>query len=617
MILEQENESLRVVLNADGSAQIDDKIGGSSWRMAAIAYQEEGAIDAGHVWQRTGRSSCEQFAGRFRLEVEKENVVRCTLLDELREPLGDFRVRIVLDNIWLRFELLSVDEALPSLVFPPPLEACSLVLPQGIGKWIRKPLEGRSIYRLYGGLNMRWFGGLQEDEDKGYLAVWTQGHQNAGALVTGFSAMSTWLKSLGKWETPMTVSYRFTSGGYVGLARAYRAWAIENKLHKSLKQKIEELPDVALLLGGRELNCYLGHTLSASRFQETMQPIPAELEGRETVLHRKIGFEDVARIEKEARELGWNRGVVMVRGWIRGGYDESHPDVWPPEAAFGTLDELKELMRPNEYSIGGFHDNYQDIYRQSPSWPHGVNITSSGKPMRGGYWEGGQSYILNSRDGLNYARRNWEQLQTLGAGKIYSDTITTQYLYESYEKGNSLSRVQDEEHKQQLMAFWKSKGLLLASEEGSDFGVPYLDSVDTQHARSVDENSVSIPLWALVFHDAVFSGRHNTTVPDRSGASHIPWYLPNLLWGYYTMWAVPGADESRDAWKLGFAESLFVEEWHARIGLADMTNHRFLSDDFAVEETQFSNGSAIIANFAPEARTVEGITIEAGSFHIR
>jgi hypothetical protein len=32
--------------------------------MAAIAWQEEGTIDVGHVWQRTGRSSCEQFAGR-------------------------------------------------------------------------------------------------------------------------------------------------------------------------------------------------------------------------------------------------------------------------------------------------------------------------------------------------------------------------------------------------------------------------------------------------------------------------------------------------------------------------------------------------------------------------
>jgi hypothetical protein len=260
VILKHENEALRFALNADGSAQIEDKIGGATgvWRLSR--GRKKAPLMSGMSGSAPGVRAVNSSPGASRLQVENdtESIVRCTLLDELHQPLGDFRVRIHLDGIWLRFELLSIDDALPSLVFPPPLEASSLVLPQGVGKWIRKPLGGRAIYRLYSGLNMRWFGGLQADEDKGYLAVWTQGHQNAGVLTTGFLAMSTWLKSLGKWQTPMTVSYRFTSGGYVGLARAYRAWAIENKLHKSLTQKIEELPNVALLLGGRELNCYLG-----------------------------------------------------------------------------------------------------------------------------------------------------------------------------------------------------------------------------------------------------------------------------------------------------------------------------------------------------------------------
>jgi hypothetical protein len=81
----------------------------------------------------------------LQVENDTESIVRCTLLDELHQPLGDFRVRIHLDGIWLRFELLFIDEALPSLVFPPPLEASSLVLPQGVGKWIRKPLR-RSLH---------------------------------------------------------------------------------------------------------------------------------------------------------------------------------------------------------------------------------------------------------------------------------------------------------------------------------------------------------------------------------------------------------------------------------------------------------------------------------------
>jgi len=619
VILNLENDCLRVELGDDGSAAIADKATGALWRMAAVAWQEEGPIDVGHVWQRTGRSSCEQFAGRFRLRVENraEGIVRCELFDELQQPMGEFRVRIWLEGVWLRFELIEIDERLPSLVFPPPVEASSLVLPQGIGRWIRKPPPGRFIYRLYSSLCMRWFGGLQADEDKGYLAVWTQGHPNAGLLAAGVHAISAWMKSLGKWDLPATVSYRFTTGGYVGLARAYRAWAIEHGLHKPLTEKIQAVPAVALLHGGRELNCYLGHTLAARRFADQLLPVPAELGKREKVLHRKISFADVARIVDEARQLGWERGVVMLRGWIRGGYDESHPDIWPPEEGFGTLDELRSLMRPGENAVGGLHDNYQDIYQDSPSFPKGVNITVDGKPMRGGFWEGGQSYILNSRDGLAYAKRNWEQVQTLGARKLYSDTITAQYLYESYEPGNTLSRAQDERHKQELMAFWKAQGLVLASEEGADFGIPYLDSADTQHARSVDEHSVTVPLWPLIFHDAVFSGRHNTTVPDRSGASHIPWYLPNLLWGYYTMWGIPGDEESRHGWKDGFAESLFVEAWHARVGLADLQNHRFLSEDLAVEETQFSDGSAIVVNFAPEARQVEGVTVAPGGYHIR
>ena len=33
--------------------------------------------------------------------------------------------------------------------------------------------------------------------------------------------------------------------------------------------------------------------------------------------------------------------------------------------------------------------------------------------MRGGMWPGGQAYILNSRDSVKYAKRNWEQLKQL------------------------------------------------------------------------------------------------------------------------------------------------------------------------------------------------------------
>ena len=47
-----------------------------------------------------------------------------------------------------------------------------------------------------------------------------------------------------------------------------------------------------------------------------------------------------------------------------------------------------------------------------------------------------------------------------------------------------------------------------------------------------------------------------------------------------------------------------------------MTNHRFLSEDFLVESTEFSSGAAIIVNYAKRAPQVEGKTVEGGGYLI-
>jgi hypothetical protein len=59
-----------------------------------------------------------------------------------------------------------------------------------------------------------------------------------------------------------------------------------------------------------------------------------------------------------------------------------------------------------------------------------------------------------------------------------------------------------------------------------------------------------------------------------------------------------------------------VDEWHEKIGTAEMTSHRFLSDDYNVEETSFSTGDRIICNFSPEPFVVEGKTIKPKSYLI-
>jgi hypothetical protein len=88
-----------------------------------------------------------------------------------------------------------------------------------------------------------------------------------------------------------------------------------------------------------------------------------------------------------------------------------------------------------------------------------------------------------------------------------------------------------------------------------------------------------------------------------------------MLWGYPLLWDV------RDlaVWKrdqADFAATEHVDAWHQRIGLDEMLNHRYLTEDGEVEQVTFTSGE-IIANFAPEPRTVEGVRVSGYGYVVK
>jgi len=474
-------------------------------------------------------------------------------------------------------------------------------------------VPSRRFVRFYAGLNMRWFGGLAADDDAGWIAIFAQHQEDCGISYTQTHASPVYLRSLGTWADesfPRVIRYQLTRGGHVGLALAFRRFAIAHGLHRPLGEKLEQTPALEALIGGRELNCFLGTTQTAERLEDQLQDVPDELR-RGPQVSTKLTCGDVLRVIADARQLGMTRGIAMLRGWIRGGYDESHPDIWPPEGAFGALEEYRRIVSGDTGLPGGLHDNYGDIYPHVPSFPHGTLRTRQGLPKRGGYWAGGQCYLLDPREGLAYARRNWQQVQSLAPTKIYSDTITAMYLDESFAPDRPLSRAQDLAGKQELMRFFKSVGVILASEEGADFGAALLDTADTSHRRHCTAGSVSVPLWPLVYHDALLCGRHNSTPADAN--SPTPWHVTNMLWGYYTMWRVPDAF----GWKDGFAQTLFVEQFNRRTALDALIGHRFLDADLQVEQTEFASGVSVIANFGAQPVEVDGARVGAYEAAVR
>jgi hypothetical protein len=123
----------------------------------------------------------------------------------------------------------------------------------------------------------------------------------------------------------------------------------------------------------------------------------------------------------------------------------------------------------------------------------------------------------------------------------------------------------------------------------------------------------SVPLWALVYHDCVLGWRRAPALqPERFRLR----CLENVLWGWALVFGgFTAADwpEQREA----FAESLYVDEWHARIGTDEMVDHCYLTDDFLVEQTEWSSGPAVAVNFSDEDRTVDGVQVPARGYVVR
>jgi hypothetical protein len=616
-VLSLENERLRFELRADGSAGILDRAADRAWRFGAVAIQEYGPVQDDHCWQRQSRFHPEQYPGRFRAAREGGGV-RFTLVGRQGREEGTFRATFRLDGAWLVVEIPEIDESLPGLVFPTPIESESLLFPLKQGVWQRQPLAkfGHLAHRFSGnGLNMRWFGGLRGEH--GWLCVVEEGYPDAGVLRMGMGAAPLWMKSLDRWAGPRRVRYGFAEGGYVGVAKAFRAWAKANGLFKSLAEKIGEVPAVGKLVGGRNLHFMHGYTFRRARYEDLWLPVPEDVRGRTEGFVSMNTFREAAAIVEDAKRLGMKRGVFSYHGWINGGYDETHPDVWPPEPALGTPEELRALCRPEAPFIACLHDNYQDIYEQSPSFPAGTCRRRDGRPLPGGFWRGGQAYILTGRAGHDYARRNWPRLEWLGAENIYSDTLTAEILKQSWEPGHTQSRAQDLDWKIRTMRFFKEQGVAFSSEDGADFGVPWLDSVPTgKHSRTPGE---SVPLWALVYHDAVlgFRGMASWTMEEGGlnvAGTHIR-CLENMLWGWSGVFGGFSAAQW-PALREVFASTFYADEWHARIGTDEMVSHRFLTEDGQVERTEWSSGGAITVNFSAEERSVDGVSVPAHGYAV-
>ena len=125
-------------------------------------------------------------------------------------------------------------------------------------------------------------------------------------------------------------------------------------------------------------------------------------------------------VRRAATELGVSNDVFLcTHVWQRYGYDNHLPDVYPPDPAFGTAEDLKELAATCRRHGWGFgvHHNVVDFYTNSNvfAWKD-IARTAKGEPVRAwrNVFRGVQSYRMMPEVAPAYMRRSLDEMNADG-----------------------------------------------------------------------------------------------------------------------------------------------------------------------------------------------------------
>lgn len=298
-------------------------------------------------------------------------------------------------------------------------------------------------------------------------------------------------------------------GDHVTIGQAYRAVARQKGWRVTWDQKLPGHPDRAKLFGA--INYKLWSVLDRQMNEDG---------SREQSSRVNWTFAESAAVaEHLKRDLELDKVLFSLGGWIHRGYDNQHPDILPaaPEcggdAAFA--DCAKRVMDLGYLFC--LHDNYQDIYRDSPSWDEKyIMRTSDGSLARGGHWAGGVAFLTCSRQALELAQRprNLAAVRELThANAYFIDTTYAAGLQECFSPDHPLRRQDDLHWKQALSDYARSVFGVFGSECGREWAVPHSDFFegitgvsgghfhDTKLLEKV--GGTVIPLFEMVYRDGM------------------------------------------------------------------------------------------------------------------
>lgn len=582
-----ENAYLKfTLLKADLSWEIEEKSSGTVWRTIPQADLFLKNLD---------KPLSLASAQTKRMERLGENAFSLLLSDfpSVRDLEVHLTFRLEGDHLFYEFDIPKGGDLFQGLVYPGSFDVAkfskdyfALPIRSGClipGNW-KEPLNLRYPY---GGAwwGMAWFGGVKEKS--AFLTILLTPYdatihiQNppGGPPMVNFS----WEASFATLRYPRKALYIFKDiskdalPAYNWMSKRYREYVKKVGLFKPIGERIKRLPNINKLFGAVVVPALIA-------WYDKQTPNP-------TLTYTT--FADTSQKLQKLYDMGLRKVYIHLDGWGRRGYDNLHPDPLPPCPEAGGWEGLRALsLKAKELGfLFGLHDNYRDYYLDSPAFDEAFTLKdANGKSPRYSVWAGGEQSVLCPACALPFVKRTFEEMKKHGVHltAYYLDVFSSVPPEECYDPKHPVTREDSTRYRNQCLDYVNSLGIIVTSEDGADWAIP---TINMPYWIPPPGFGVTVPLFQLVYHDSLL-------VPNDILAGDDS-YLRALLYGELPM---VGIDAPRKA----FQNALLVAHLQEQVGKAELLWHRFLGDDYSVQETCFSNGVKVWADFKNKMFKVTG-----------
>ena len=335
-------------------------------------------------------------------------------------------------------------------------------------------------------------------------------------------------------------------------------------------------------------------------------------------------YAQIAETMQRMIDYGCTDSFLTVHNWQRWGYDYRLPDIYPPNARYGTVEDMRKIAEVcAKHDVPwGLHDNYIDFYPDADDYTYGrICFSKSDAPCRAwtNHGRDAQSYRWRPDCIMPFVQRNLKLMKPAVAPTHYFiDVFTSIGCFDYYDvEGQFHSSLETRKCWGEAFAWirdYLGGNAPTTSETGHDQLTGYLDGADCQHLqltndtrppgqrywfciRLLHKDWERVPWFDAVLHDKFilhgvgYSGRYQGGRSRRDHGIESDDYLSaEILGGHALMidWGGFGRGGVRKYW--------LAQDFIRSIALDGIEGVQFVDGDIHRQIVSWASGGKVWVN---------------------